>query len=116
MQNNTNYSVNEERDHYKISAKVVDRENGMQEFDNIRLIRVVSGNHNVLIMEDYMPVIGEIVGKVEIVTNDKVIPFDPIRGFYMHKKNCFYLLIEEHSLTKSINDNKKEDIIEELNL
>lgn len=117
MQNNSNYSVNEEREHYKISAKVVDRENGMQEFDDIRLIRVVSDNHNVLIMEDYMPVIGEIKGKVEIVTNDKVIPFDPITGFYMHKKNCFYLLIEEHSINKN-NDNleNKDEIIEELHL
>lgn len=113
MQNNTSYSANEEREHYKITAKVVDRENGMQTFDNIRLVRVLSKTHNLLIMEDYLPVIGEIAGKVEIVTGDKVIPFDPIHGFYMHKKNCFYLLIQDHEedVTPSEDD---EDYIEEI--
>lgn len=118
MQNNTSYSANEEREHYKITAKVVDRENGMQTFDNIRLIRVLSTSHNLLIMEDYMPVIGEIAGKVEIVTGDKVIPFDPIHGFYMHKKNCFYLLIQDHEevIVGEAEDEDNEDYIEEIEI
>lgn len=87
---------NETQESYKIEAKVVDRENGMQEYDNIRMIRVVSKDYNLLIMEDYMPLIGEIAGSVEVVTDSDVIRFDPIHGFFMHKKNCFYLLIEDH--------------------
>ena len=87
---------NETQESYKIEAKVVDRENGMQEYDNIRMVRVVSKDYNLLIMEDYMPLIGEIAGSVEVVTDSDVIRFDPIHGFFMHKKNCFYLLIEDH--------------------
>ncbi len=87
---------NETQESYKIEAKVVDRENGMQEYDNIRMVRVVSKDYNLLIMEDYMPLIGEIAGSVEIVTDSDVVRFDPIHGFFMHKKNCFYLLIEDH--------------------
>ena len=81
---------------YKIMAKVVDRENGLQEYENIRMVRVASKDYNLLIMEDYMPVIGQINGTVEFVTESNVIPFEPIHGFFMHKKNCFYLLIEDH--------------------
>ena len=81
---------------YKISARVVDRENGMQNYDDIRMIRVTSKDYNILIMEDYMPLIGEIAGSVEVVTDSDVVRFDPIHGFFMHKKNCFYLLIEDH--------------------
>ncbi|MBO4375871.1 MAG: hypothetical protein IKY04_03495 [Lachnospiraceae bacterium] len=83
---------------YKISARVVDRENGMQNYDDIRMIRVTSKDYNILIMEDYMPIIGEIAGSIEMVTASDVIRFEPIHGFYMHKKNCFYLLIEDHKL------------------
>lgn len=82
---------------YKISAEVVDRVTGVQYFDNIRMIRLKSYNHNLLIMEDYMPVIGEVVGFVELVFDDKTVEFNPIHGFYMHKKNKFSLLIENHT-------------------
>jgi len=82
--------------HYKINAMVVDRDEGMKSFENIRMIRVVSSDHNLLIMEDFMPVIGKIDGTIEIVFGDDIVPYKNIRGFYMHKKNQFYLLIEEY--------------------
>lgn len=87
---------NRSRNKYKICAEVVDRENGAQSYDNIRMVRVISKDHNLLIMEDYMPVIGEITGKVELIMDDKIIPFSSVHGFYMHKKNRFSLLIENH--------------------
>ena len=91
MEEKNNYKTK-----YKISAEVVDRESGTQSYKNIRMIRVVSTNHNLLIMEDYMPVIGEVTGRVELVMDDKIVSFNPIHGFYMHKKNQFSLLIENH--------------------
>ena len=108
MQKSTT-SYNETQESYKIEAKVVDRENGMQEYDNIRMIRVVSDEYNLLIMEDYMPLIGQINGSVEIVTDSDVIRFDPIHGFFMHKKNCFYLLIEDH-LSNNVEITEVDDL------
>ena len=49
-----------------------------------------------LIMEDFMPVIGEVTGKVELVLENEIIPYQGIHGFYMHKKNQFRLLIESY--------------------
>lgn len=82
---------------YKIRAEVVDREIGVQRFENIRLVRLKSYDHNLLIMEDYMPIIGEVAGFVELVFDDKTVEFNPIHGFYMHKQNKFSLLIENHT-------------------
>ena len=58
------------------------------------MIRIKSKDHNLLIMEDYMPVIGEITGRVEFVFDDQSIPYENIHGFYMHKQNIFSLLID----------------------
>ena len=87
------------RQKYKIQAEIVDRESGTQSYENIRMIRVISYNHNLLIMEDFLPVIGEVAGRVELVMDDKTISLNPIHGFYMHKKNRFSLLIENHDGT-----------------
>lgn len=81
---------------HKISAEIVDRYNGLKQVGNIRMIRVISKDHNMLIMEDYMPVIGEVTGRVELVLDDDVIVVGGIHGFYMHKKNQFRLLIESY--------------------
>ena len=91
MEEKNNYRIK-----YKISAEVVDRRIGAQSYNNIRMIRIISNDHNLLIMEDYMPVIGEVTGKVELVMDDMIVPFNPIHGFYMHKKNQFSLLIENY--------------------
>ena len=79
---------------YKIYADVVDSVNGLHQYENIRMIRVKSKDYNLLIMEDYMPVIGEIDGFVEIVFDDSTIKLEDIHGYYMHKKNKFSLLID----------------------
>lgn len=82
---------------FRISAKVVDRENGLTEYDNIRMVRVVSDTHTLLIMEDFMPVMGEVTKTIELVFENETKLFESIHGFYMHKKNQFYLLIEDYT-------------------
>lgn len=81
---------------FKIVAKIVDRLEGAKTIEGIRMIRVKSHNHNLLIMEDFMPVIGEICGKIEFIQKDDIITEENIYGFYMHKKNEFSLVIENH--------------------
>ena len=94
---------------YKISVEVVDRKTGVQYFDNVRLVRLKSCDHNLLIMEDYMPVIGEVTGFVELVFDEKTVEFNPIHGFYMHKQNKFSLLIESH-MEKMTEDRREKTV------
>ncbi|MCI5620132.1 MAG: hypothetical protein MR355_00985 [Lachnospiraceae bacterium] len=79
----------------KIKAKIVSIQNGLQEFENVEMIRVVSEHHTLLIMQNYMPVIGELKGSVELVFEEYVLRFAGLKGFYMHKKNEFNLLVQE---------------------
>lgn len=82
-----------------MKAKVVSLLNGLQEFENLEMIRIKSNRHTLLIMKNFMPVIGELDGSVEFVFAKDVIKMDNLKGYYMHKKNAFSLLVEEGDAT-----------------
>ena len=77
-----------------IKAKIVSMEQGLQEYDNIEMIRVKSRQHTLLVMKNYMPVLGRLDGFLELVFEDHTIRIPNIQGYYMHKKNVFSLLVE----------------------
>ena len=86
-----------------IKVRIFDIENGLREYKDIKIIRIISKDYNLLIMKDYLPIIGEIEGSVDI-KNDEVIPFSiiddklsfkNIKAFYMNSNNEFNLMIKE---------------------
>lgn len=79
----------------KITATVLGIDEGFQKFEQVDMIRIKSEKYTLLIMDDYMPVIGRIDGMVEIVSSEDTRSFQPIHGFYTHRKNTFELLIKE---------------------
>ena len=79
----------------KITATVLGIDEGFQKFEQVDMIRIKSEKYTLLIMDDYMPVIGSIDGMVEIVSGEDTRSFQPIHGFYTHRKNTFELLIKE---------------------
>lgn len=81
--------------HYRIKADVFSIENGDIHFDNVKSIRILSSKYNILIMEDYLPVIGEVDGTVSIALEDRTEEFKNIVAYYKHSKNEFELLIKE---------------------
>ncbi len=79
----------------KITATVLGIDEGFQKFEQVDMIRIKSEKYTLLIMDDYMPVIGRIDGMVEIVSGEDTRSFQPVHGFYTHRKNTFELLIKE---------------------
>ena len=79
----------------KITATVLGIDEGFQKFEQVDMIRIKSEKYTMLIMDDYMPFIGRIDGMVEIVSGEDTRSFQPIHGFYTHRKNTFELLIKE---------------------
>ena len=61
-----------------IKVRVFDMEDGLLEYENIKSVRIVSKDYNLLIMKDYMPIIGEINGNVDIIGQDTNISFKKI--------------------------------------
>lgn len=79
----------------EIKVRIFDMEHGLVEYENVKTVKIVSKDYNLLIMKDYLSVIGEIDGSVEIKGEDVDISFKGIKAFYMNNKNVFNLMIEE---------------------
>ena len=78
-----------------IKVKVFDIRNGMRVYDNIKIIRIISKDYNLLIMKDYLPIIGEIEGSVDRKNDVVNESFKNIKAFYMNSDNVFNLMIKE---------------------
>lgn len=68
---------------------------GLKEYQNVKIVRIVSKDYNLLIMKDYLPIIGEIEGNVDIKSDNEEINLKNIKAFYMNSNNEFNLMIRE---------------------
>ncbi len=83
------------KEEQKIKVKIVSLDSGLTEYEDVEMVWVKSSHHNILIMKNYMPILGELDGLIEVVFEDYTIRFDGLKGYYMHKKNEFCLLVQE---------------------
>ena len=79
----------------EIKVRIFDMEHGLVEYENVKTIKIVSRDYNLLRMKDYLSVIGEIDGNIEIKGEDVDLSFNGVKAFYMNSKNVFNLMIEE---------------------
>lgn len=78
-----------------IKVRIFDLEKGLIEYENIKIIRIISKNYNLLIMQDYLPILGEIEGSVDIKNEEVELNYKNIKAFYMNSNNVFNLMIKE---------------------
>lgn len=78
----------------KITVRICGKENGLEVYERVNFVRVKSKRYNLLIMADYMPVIGEIEGCVFFRTEKEEYQRENLKGYFMHKKNQFSLMLE----------------------
>lgn len=79
----------------KILVRICGRENGLEEYENVHFVRLISKRYNLLIMADYLPIIGELEGSVFFRTEEKEYTREHLKGYFMHKNNEFSLMLEE---------------------
>lgn len=82
-------------DNSGIKVRVFDMEHGLREYNDIKIIRIISKDYNLLIMKDYLPIIGEIDGSVDIKNDNVNESFKDIKAFYMNSNNVFNLMLKE---------------------
>lgn len=69
-----------------MEVKIFSLKNGYEYFDKVKAIRIKSKEYNLLIMKDYMPLIGKIEGQLDIEREENSIHFDYIEAFlYVNK-------------------------------
>ena len=76
-------------------VRVFDLEKGLTEYEHIKIVRIVSKDYNLLIMQDYLPIIGEIDGSIDIKNEEIELNYKEIKAFYMNSGNVFNLMIKE---------------------
>ncbi len=78
-----------------IKVKVLSLKNGLIEYDDVQFIRILSEKYNLIILKDYLPIIGEIKGTIEIEKMSENIKMENITGYYIHKHNQFNLFLKD---------------------
>ena len=76
-------------------VRIFDLKTGLVEYEHIKVVRIISKDYNLLIMEDYLPIIGEVDGSIDIKGEGVDLSFPKIEAFYMNSKNVFNLMIKE---------------------
>lgn len=76
-------------------VRIFDLDKGLTEYEHVKIVRIISKDYNLLIMQDYLPIIGDLEGSVDIKGEDIDISFPKIRAFYMNSNNVFNLMIKE---------------------
>lgn len=74
-------------------VKILNIENNPQIIENVRFVRILSQKYNLLIMRDYLPIIGELDGSIEIV-GIETVKYENIKGYYINRDNEFSLIIK----------------------
>lgn len=78
-----------------IKVRIFDLNKGLIEYEHIKIIRIISKDYNLLIMQDYLPIIGEIEGDVDIKNEELNLSYNNIEAFYVNSNNVFNLMIRE---------------------
>ncbi len=81
----------------EIVVEILSIKKGLNKYQDVRLVKIKSKRYQLTIMKDYLPVIGEIEGEIEIVQKEEKIKLQNIVGFYIHKKNEFKLFLKEEN-------------------
>lgn len=68
---------------------------GLTEIEHVRFIRLKSKRYSLLVMQDYMPMLGELEGSLFIQTDGEQYQWPQVKGYYIHQKNLFRLMIKE---------------------
>lgn len=78
-----------------IKCQLFSIETGVITHEHVKLIRIQSRDNNLLIMEDHIPIIGEINGNIEIVNEKESIRYVGVEGYFMHSHNEFKFVRKE---------------------
>ena len=78
-----------------IVVRILNMKNGLEEYDDVQFIRILSEKYNLIILKDYLPIIGEIKGNIEIERLEETIKLQNIVGYYIHKHNQFNLFLRD---------------------
>jgi hypothetical protein len=74
-----------------IVVQLLDINGDVTEYSDVNFIKIISKDYNLIIMRDYLPIIGEVEGLIEVGRKNETIRMEKVKGYFMHKHNKFNL-------------------------
>lgn len=74
-----------------ITVQLLNIAGDVTKYEDVKFIKIRSKKYNLIIMKDYLPIIGEIQGEIQIGREKEDINMKKVRGYFMHKHNNFNL-------------------------
>ena len=75
-------------------VKIFTLKNGLEVIENANAVRIISSDYNLLILKDYVAIIGKVEGVVEIESEGEKKELKDIIAYYVSHNNVFNLMIE----------------------
>lgn len=76
-------------------VRIFTLKNGLEVLEYVVAIRIKSKEYNLLILKDYVSLLGEIEGELEIELENEVKKFENIKASFMNDNNCFSIIFDE---------------------
>ena len=83
-----------------IKVRIFDLSKGLIEYEHIKVIRIVSKDYNLLIMQDYLPIIGEIEGSIDIKNEEIELNYKDIKAILLYNNHSIINCIDIWKDTK----------------
>lgn len=82
---------NDSKDTQNITVQLLKINGDVELYEDVKFIKILSEKYNLIIMKDYLPIIGEVQGEIEIGREKENVSMKKVRGYFMHKHNKFNL-------------------------
>lgn len=87
--------IENREDLQNITVQLLNIAGDVKQYDDVKFIKIRSQKYNLIIMKDYLPIIGEIQGEIQIGREKEDINMEKVRGYFMHKHNKFNLFYSD---------------------
>ncbi|MDR2132612.1 MAG: hypothetical protein LBP30_04615 [Clostridiales Family XIII bacterium] len=84
----------------KMQAQISSFEKGLEIHKGISAIRIRGRNANLMILEDYTPIVSQLDGDIDLIGKDVYHTMKGVRGFFCHVHNVFFLILNETAIAK----------------
>ncbi len=75
-------------------VKIFTLKKGLRKIEDVSAIRIKSKDYNLLILKDYVAIMGRIDGDFSIEINDSIIEYKNVDAYYVNSNNEFNVIID----------------------
>ncbi|MDY5875570.1 MAG: hypothetical protein SPJ74_05820 [Bacilli bacterium] len=75
-------------------VKIFTLKKGLRKLEDVSAIRIKSKDYNLLILKDYIAIMGRITGEFSIEVNDDIIEYKDVDAYYVNSNNEFNVIID----------------------